>query len=401
MSRLQAHAYRAVNGDGRRVRGRAHALHLNDLEARLATRGLTLIHGEVARRSLRPQPRLPARELGAFCAQLAHLLEAGIPLVEALRDLGEGNATPAARPWDDIATALEGGDTLSDACAARADLFDEVFVSLLRAGEQAGRLPAVLHHLAATLERSAQVAAHLRRMSIYPTFVLAVLAVAAGTALVFVVPQLSSLFRSLGETLPWQTRALLSLSDLVLRHGAWATVVAVLCLAGVRLALLRSIAFRLQVHAALLRLPVVGGLWHTALLARVCQVLAVSYEAGVPIVAAVTTAAGTAGNLVVRTGLEQVADDIAAGADLSGALASTRVFPPRVTRMLRVGEHSGTLDRALRHAGAFYERELQEGVARLQAAVEPALTVLLGLLMLWIMSAILGPIYDVLGKLPL
>lgn len=399
---MPTHRYRAVTAQGRIRRGEADAANPAELEARLARAGLTLIAAEPRTAGALPRRRIPRRELIHFCFHLEHLIAAGVPILDALADLRATVSHPRFRGIvADLVDGIEGGQTLSAACAAHRDAFDPVFVSLLRAGEQAGRLPEALKELAVTLERADGLAAHARRIAIYPAFVLAILLVAVGVALVFVVPELARLFQGIGQALPLQTRLLVSLSHFVAAHGMLLTGIAAATLVGLRIAIARLPAVRARYEATLLRLPMCGPLLRTMLLTRLCRTLGLMYEAGIPIVDALRSAADTAGNIVVRRQLEEAGTRIAAGEALSRAIADATLFPPLLVRMLHVGEQSGTLDAALGHLGRYYERKLEESIARLQAAIEPLLTVLLGGLMLWIMSAVLGPIYDVLGRLPI
>lgn len=400
---MPRHSYRAALASGHIQRGELDALNLADLEARLARLGLTLINGEPVRHR-RPlwRPRVARGELAHFCFQLEHLLAAGVPILDGLAELRDSLTHAGFRSIvASLGEAIAAGQTLSAACAAHPETFDAVFVGLLRAGEEAGRLPQVLHDLAADLERADELAAHARRIAIYPAVVAAILLAAVGVALVFVIPEVARLFQGIGQALPLQTRILIAVSHWVAAYG-WLLLGAVVAGAlAARGAIARSPALRLRYHAMLLRLPLLGPLLRKLLLARFCTVLALLYEAGIPIVDALRTAAETAGNAALRRTLHEAGARIAEGRSLSEALAAVTLFPPLVVRMLRTGEHSGALDAALGRIGGYYQREVRESIDALQAAMEPALTVVLGGLMLWIMSAVLGPIYDILGRLPL
>lgn len=399
---MPRHRYRAARADGRLQRGKMDALNLAELEARLARIGLVLINGEPVRARRLPGRRIPRRDLVSLCFHLEHLLAAGVPILEGLADLHASTAEPRLREIvGTVAAGVEGGQTLSAACAAHPEAFDAVFICLLRAGEQAGRLPQVLRDLAASLEQADALAAYTRRIAIYPAFVGTILLAAVGVALVFVIPEVARLFQSIGQTLPLQTRMLLALSAFVGEYGALLVFAALATVIGLRAAIAHAPSARARYDAALLRLPVCGPLLSKLLLARVCKLLGLMYEAGIPIVDALHTAADTAGNTVVRRGLREAGERIDSGHDLSSAIAAAALFPPLLVRMLHVGEHSGALDVALGHLVRYYEREVQDSIQRMQAAIEPLLTVVLGGLMLWIMSAVLGPIYDILGRLPL
>lgn len=398
---MPRHRYRAAGTDGRLQRGELDALNLAELEARLARIGMVLINGEPIRARRLPGRRIPRRDLVSFCFHLEHLVAAGVPILEGLADLRASIAEPRLREIiGTVAASVEGGQTLSAACAAHPEAFDALFICLLRAGEQAGRLPQVLRDLAASLEQADELAAYTRRIAIYPAFVATILLAAVGVALVFVIPEVARLFQSIGQTLPLQTRMLVALSAFVGEHGALLVLATLGATIALRTAIAHVPAARARYDAALLRLPVCGPLLSKLLLARVCKLLGLMYEAGIPIVDALRTAADTAGNTAVRHGLRQAGERIDSGHDLSSAIATAALFPPLLVRMLHVGEQSGALDVALGHLVRYYEREVRESIQRLQAAIEPLLTVTLGGLLLWIMSAVLGPVYDILGRLP-
>ena len=281
-----------------------------------------------------------------------------------------------------------------------ATAFSAVAVSLLRAGEQAGRLPEAIRDSGAALAQEEELAGHARRIAIYPSIVATVLLAAVVVALVHVVPELERLLRGTGQRLPLQTRVLMGLSGAV-RDWGWAML---LCtLGGTALgahALARSEPLRTRLHALQLRLPLVGGILRKLALARFAALFATLYGAGINVIEALRTSTGATANLALRAGLREATGAIEQGRPISVAFEATQVFPPLVIRMLRLGEHTGALDDALAKVASLYRRDVAEGIARLQAAAEPVLTILMGGLLLWIASAILGPIYELITRLP-
>lgn len=400
---MTLHRYRAITADGRRVRGTADATGLDELEARLRARGLELINGEACR----AQPwtyrrRVPRAELIHFCFQLEQLLAAGIPILEALDELRNATAHPAFRQiLGEVHADVAGGLPLSAAASRHPQAFNAVCCSLLHAGEHSGKLVAVLHDLAASLRRDEALARYSRRVALYPAIVGCLLLTAFCVALVFVVPELARLFLSTGQAVPLPTRLLIRLSDFVGRHGAALLAAGVLAAVAIAIALARSPALRLQHHRLLLRLPVVGALQRSLLLARFTTLLALLYRAGIPVTEALRHTEGTLGNLALAAGVRHAHDHIAEGRGLSAAFELTGLFPPLVGRMMRIGEHTGALDHALETAGRHYERQADDAIALLQTWMEPALTVVLGALVLWIAVAVLGPLYDLVTRLPL
>jgi type IV pilus assembly protein PilC len=393
--------YRAMQADGRSLRGEMEAIDLPDLEQRLRELGLSFINGEIARPPLWRNARIPRRELIHLCFHLEQLLDAGVPVFESLAELRDTTAHPGLR---EIVAAMladiTAGKPLSEAAGLQPAAFDPVFVSLLRAGEEGGHLPATLRDIAATLERDDELAAHARRIAIYPAIVGSILCVALVVALTHVVPELEKLFRSSGQALPLQTRLLVGLSRAVANQGWAMLTVLVLAGIGLRVALARSPALRLRRDRLLLRLPLLGEIRRKLALARFAGLFATLYAAGINVIDALKATENVTGNLALREALQHAGRRIEEGQTLSSAFSAAALFPPLVTRMLRIGEQTGALDRALGNVARFYRRDVQEAVGRLQAAIEPALTLMMGALLLWIATAVLGPIYDIITRLP-
>lgn len=395
-------AYRAMDPRGRLVRGELEAVNLADLENRLKRMELDFIHANPSRGGRWARGgRLPRLELINFCFHLEQLTRAGVPIIEGLVDLRDSTDHPRFRAVvTDLVESIQGGRSLSEAMAEHPEAFDPVFCSLIRAGETSGNLPLVLKDLASALKRDDELAAYARKIVIYPAVVSTILVVAVVTSLLFVVPELAKLFKSTGQALPPQTRFLIFLSETLASHG-WLLVLAVLGgIAALKVALATRPAVRLWFDGLLLRLPLVGEIRRKLILARFVGLFSMMYTSGITIVAALRTAEDVMGNALLRQGMQRVGALIGEGRNVSSAFQAAGLFPPLVTRMIRVGENTGALDEALANVSYFYDRDVRESVERLQALLEPMLTVLLGGILLWIMLAVLGPVYDIITKLP-
>ncbi|ENO89222.1 type II secretion system protein [Thauera linaloolentis 47Lol = DSM 12138] len=387
--------------DGRMLRGDLDAADLSDLETRLLGQGLVFINGEPRRTPGLPGRRLPRRELIHFCFHLEQLLAAGVPPFESLGALRDATTHPRMRMV--VATLLadiERGQPMSEAAARQPAVFPSATVALLRAGEQAGRLPEAVRDIGAALEHEDELVGYARRIAIYPAIVAFLMLLALVVALVHVVPELEKLFRSSGQTLPLQTRLLIGLSHLV-TQAWWALLgIAALAFGGARWTLARSESARTRLHRLLLRLPIAGEIQTKLALARFAGVLATLYASGITIIDALRITQDAAGNLALRDALRHASHQIEQGHTVSAAFGASGLFPPLVERMLKVGEQTGGLDRALGNVATIYRRDVADAVGRLQAAIEPALTLAMGGLLLWIATAVLGPIYDIITRLP-
>jgi type IV pilus assembly protein PilC len=398
---VSAFAYRAMDPRGRIVRGRVDAANLVDLELRLRRLDLDLVHGGPVRpRVWQAQKGVSRRELIKFCFHLEQFLRAGVPIIESLTDLRDSISRPQFRQVVAAAVeAIEGGLTLSQALAHHPTVFDGVFCSLIRAGEHTGRLPEVLHALSESLKRDDELAAYARRIAIYPAIVGMIIIAALGVALIYVVPELARLFRTVGQALPWQTRFLIAVSGFILDYG-WALLgVVTAVVIGARHAVATRPEIRLRFDAALLRLPILGAVRRKIILARFTGLFAMMYASGITIVDALRVAEDVVGNSALKNGLQQVGRGIEQGWKVSEAFRAVELFPPLVTRMLRVGESTGALDTALANVSYFYDRDVREAIERLQASIEPTLTLVLGGLLLAVMSAVMMPVYDIVTRM--
>ncbi|WP_347248303.1 type II secretion system F family protein [Zoogloea sp.] len=394
-------SYRAMNARGHIVRGQMDAANLADLELRLHRLGLDLVNGTPVRTlNWRPERRVSRRELINFCFHLEQFLRAGVPIIDSLADLRDTLHRARFRQVvGDIVEAIEGGLSLSQALQRHPGVFNGVFSSLVRAGEQTGRLPEVLHALTDALKRDDELAAYAMRIAIYPAIVALVITAAMAVALIHVVPELARLFQSAGQALPWQTRGLITLSTFVIEHGGLLLAGGLASVALAHHAISTRPAARLRFDAALLRLPILGAVRRKIILARFTGLFAMMYASGITVIEALQAAEDVVGNSALRLGLQKVGQDITHGSKVSDAFRSVDLFPPLVTRMLRVGESTGALDTALANVSYFYDRDVREAIERLQASIEPTLTLLLGGLLLAVMGAIMMPVYDIITRM--
>ncbi|MDR2689856.1 MAG: type II secretion system F family protein, partial [Azoarcus sp.] len=269
------------------------------------------------------------------------------------------------------------------------------------AGEATGELAPILRQLAADLARADELRAHAIKAAIYPLIVGAVLAVAIAVALTQVVPQLATLFQSSGTTLPLATRLLTGLAGWLGRYGWLLPPVFAIGVIFTTFIVARHLGARRALHALELRLPLLGPIHQRLALARIARLIAMLYASGITVTDAIGNTARATSNLVIRDGIERAGDYIATGNGIAQAFEATGLFPRLLTRMLRVGEQTGRLDTALDRLAHFYERDAREAIERLQASIEPLLTIFMGCILLWIVFAILGPVYDIITRLPL
>ena len=394
--------YKAMDPRGKLVTGTMEAANAADLELRLGRMALDVIRSREVQRSI---PRfgtraIKRRDLITFCLHMEQLTSAGVPIIEGLSDLRDSLDHPRFR---EVITAviesIEGGATLSDAMGAVPKVFPGVMLSLIRAGEQTGRLSDVFKNLTENLKWQDEQMAMTRKLLTYPAIVGTVVIGVIFFLMIYLVPQLLSFVTAMGKEIPLHTKALIAVSNGVAEY--WYLVI----LVPVALVALASYLARVNpaVRATLddwkLRFWVIGPILKKSLLARFSNYFALMYGAGIPVLDSLKVSEDIVGNRALGNAIERAGRQIADGASLSGGFESAGVFPPLVLRMLRVGESTGALEDAMRQVGYFYSRDVRESVDRLQSLIEPTMTLFLGAILAWVMFSVLGPIYDLITQI--
>jgi type IV pilus assembly protein PilC len=393
--------YKAMDSLGKLVLGRIEASNDDDLELRLTRMGLDLITFRSAgKHRLGWRKRQVGRpELVTFCFHLEQLTRAGVPILDGLRDLRDSvNNQRFREVISALVEDIQGGKTLSQALAAFPGIFTPVFVSLITAGEESGMLPDVLKRLSESLKWQDELASHTRKIIMYPAFVGTVIIGVIVFLMVYLVPQLVGFIQNMGEEIPAHTRALIFVSDLVRNYWYVLLATPVSVFFGLRYWARHSSNGRYQVDRAKLRMPPVGPIYQKIIMARFTSNFALLYHAGVTVLDCIRMGESLVGNSVLAEALQRVRRQISEGVGLTASFENTGLFPPLVVRMLKVGEGTGALDTALENVSYFYNRDVRESIERVQTLIEPAMTVILGAMLGWVMLSVLGPVYDMLGS---
>ena len=398
---MALYSYKAMNTTGRTVTGRLDAINLIDLEMRLKRMDLDFINGSTVKQGgMMNRAKISRPELINFCFHLEQLARAGVPMVESLTDLRDSLENPRFREViAGMIESIEGGKTLSQALAEHPYTFDGVMVSLIRAGEETGALSQVLNNLLESLKWQDELAAHTKKLIMYPAFLGTVVVAIVMFMMIYLVPKMAGFIRGMGQELPMQTRILIATSEFFVSY--WYVVL------GLPLILAAITAFLVNTNPAAhyrfdgikLRLPYIGEILRKIILSRFASVFAMMYSSGITILDSIKATEDVVGNLVIKEGLEKVGDLIAEGQNVTVAFQNVGMFPPLVLRMLRVGENTGELDSALTNVSYFYNRDVRESIEKVQAMIEPVMTVTIGIILGWIMMAVLGPIYDIITKM--
>ncbi len=398
---MPLYTYKAVDPRGKRIIGRVEALNLFDLEQRLLRMELDLVTGAPSRQKGTLFGGGVARQdLINFCFHLEQLTTAGVPVLEGLIDQRDSVEAPRLREVvAGLVESIQGGRSLSQALAEFPEIFSKVFVSLVRSGEQTGKLPDVLTGLSETLKWEDEIASQTRKLLMYPIMVGTIVLGVTFFLMLYIVPQMVSFIRSMGQAIPWYTQALIFVSE-GLRDYWWAVLAApFVAWYALRFAMKTNPAIAYAVDSYKLRMVMIGPILRKIILSRFASSFAMMYGSGITVLDAIRSCEEIVGNKVLEQALRSAGQQIAEGKSLTVAFQELDLFPPLVIRMLRIGENTGGLDKALSNVTYFYNRDVRDSVARLQAAIQPLLTLVLGLLLLWVMMAMLGPVYDSFTKL--
>ncbi len=400
---MELFKYKAVNKAGKFIHGRTDAINAGDLEVRLSRLGLDLISYKQVpkvRSNTLTKQGIKRSDLITFCFHLEQLLRAGVPILEALSDLRDSVDNPRLREVTiAMIESISGGKSLSEAMGDFPNEFGEVFVNLISAGEQSGELVAVLVHITENLKWQDEQAAHTKKLFIYPAFVLIIIIFVLFFLMLYLVPQLVQFMQNMGEELPLHTRALIAVSGFFTKYWYLIILIPVIIFMGVFFGIRTNPAFHRKIDGMKLKIPVYGPILKKMIMTRFTNYFAIMYASGITVMDCVKSGEGIVGNTAVAAAVNDAGRLIGEGEGISAAFEKTELFPPLVLRMLRVGENTGTLEKSLQNVSYFYNRDVKESVERLQEMIGPALTVIIGLLVGWIMFSILGPIYDLIAKI--
>ena len=394
--------YKGVDARGRLKRGKTRASNGADLEVRLRKMGLELISYKTTRSpGIRlPLRRVKKRDLILFCFHLEQTLGAGVPVLESLQDLRDSADNPRLREvCAAMLESIEGGKTLSEAMREFPDVFSEVFINLIRAGEQTGKLDSILDRLGANLKWQDEQAAIAGKLIMYPVFAGAVISGVVFFLMIYLVPELLAFVRTTGSELPAHTVLLIAVSGGFTEYWYAILFIPLLLLILVVIGGRTSPGFRLALDRVKLAAPVFGPVLEKHILARLSSLFAMMYSSGITVIDCISAGERSAGNLAIGKAMNSIGRAVADGKSLADSFAASGLFPPLILRMIRVGETTGALASSLENVAYFYTRDVRESIGRMQSMIEPLMTLLLGAIIGWVMFSVLGPIYDLITGL--
>lgn len=395
---LDTFVWEGTDKRGIKMKGEQQSKNANMLRAELRRQGIQ--PGMV---KTKPKPlfgsagkKISPKDISVFSRQLATMIKSGVPVVQALEIIGNGNKNPKMSTMvNGLRTDIEGGSSINEALAKYPVQFDELFRNLVRAGESAGVLETVLDTIATYKENTESLKGKIKKALFYPIMTIAVALIVSAVLLVFVVPQFEEVFKGFGADLPAFTQIIVNLSRFMV---SWWYVILGLLIAtvfGTIFLFKRSPAFQHAVDRMVLKVPVIGQIMHNSAIARFARTLATTFKAGVPLVEALESVAGATGNTVYEKAVFRIRDDVSVGYQVNMAMKQVNLFPHMVVQMTAIGEEAGALDTMLFKVAEFYEEEVNNAVDTISSLIEPFVMVIIGTLVGSIVIAMYLPIFKI------
>ncbi|ENM5852380.1 type II secretion system F family protein [Vibrio mimicus] len=399
---LKNYRWKGINSNGKKVSGQM--LALTELEVRDKLKEQHIQIKKIKKGSVsvfaRITHRVKGKDITILTRQLATMLTTGVPIVQALKLVGDNHRKAEMKSiLAQITKGVEAGTPLSKAMRTASHHFDTLYVDLVETGEMSGNLPEVFERLATYREKSEQLRAKVIKALIYPSMVVLVALGVSYLMLTMVIPEFESMFKGFGAELPWFTQQVLKLSHWVQAYSLWAFVAIVAMVLGLKALRKNSFQIRLKTSRLGLKFPVIGNVLAKASIAKFSRTLATSFAAGIPILASLKTTAKTSGNVHFETAINEVYRDTAAGMPMYIAMRNTEAFPEMVLQMVMIGEESGQLDDMLNKVATIYEFEVDNTVDNLGKILEPLIIVFLGTVVGGLVVAMYLPIFNLMSVL--
>jgi len=396
---LDVFAWQGVNRKGKKINGELSAKSMIELKAQLRKQGIT--PGKVKKKAkplfgMSGDKKITAKDIAVISRQIATMLGAGVPLVQTIEMIGKGhNNGNIQKLLTEIGNKLSSGIPLSDCLRDHPRYFDDLYCDLVASGEQSGSLETIYDRIATYKEKAEALKAKIKKAMTYPIAVLVISAIVTSILLIFVVPVFEEVFAGFGAELPAFTSMVVSLSDFMVAYWyiGLAAIFAFVFL--FKRAHRNSQKLRDQVDKNILKLPVIGSLLDKAAVARYARTLSTTFAAGVPLIDALESAAGAAGNAVFRDAILEVRAEVTSGMQMNLAMRNCSIFPDMVIQMVAIGEESGAVDEMLSKVATVYEAEVDNAVDNLTALLEPMIMAFLGVVIGGLIIAMYLPIFQI------
>ncbi len=393
---VDLYEWQGVNKKGNKVSGEIRGTGIPEVKAMLRKQGVTPSRVKKKAKSLLQLGQsVNAMDIAVITRQIATMLGAGVPLVQAMEMISKGHEKePMRKLIGQIVNEIASGKPLSEALKEHPKYFDDLYCDLVASGEQSGALDTIYDRIALYKEKAEALKSKIKKAMFYPTAVMVVAFLVTGILLVFVVPQFQEIFAGFGAELPAFTQMVINISEFV--QAYWYIILGAIFafIFAFRQAHQRSKKVRDASDKAILKTPIIGGILEKSAVARFARTLSTTFAAGVPLISALESAAGASGNAVYRDAIMSIHTEVQTGMQMNVAMQMTGVFPDMVVQMVAIGEESGAVDDMLSKVASIYEQEVDDAVDGLTSLLEPLIMVVLGVLVGGLIVAMYLPIFS-------
>jgi type IV pilus assembly protein PilC len=399
---MPLYKYKAIDSSGKIITGNLDAGNGNDLELRLEKMEMDLVtfkQKEIGL-DLFGRNKIGRRDLINFSFYLEQLTRAGVPILEGLADLRDGEENPTFR---DIVTglieAIEGGNSFSQALGLYPRIFDEVFVSLIRVGERSGKMSEVLVDITETLKWQDELMAKAKKIMTYPAVIGSLVLTVIMFMMIFIVPDIMDAIVGLGGKIPFETRMLMATSNFLVNFWYLVIIVPFVVFFGLKYLYRTNSKARFKMDGLLLKVWVLGPVNEKIKVSRFTRYFALMFASGITVLDAINLSKAVVSNAVLEDGIDRAWQQISEGSSISEAFKNIGIFPPLVVRMLRVGEASGQMDKSLNNVSYFFDRDINDSIEKMEPVLQTGMMAAIGLIVMWLALSVLNPIYDTISTI--
>ena len=394
--------YKAIDAAGKILSGSLDAGNVADLELRLEKMDMDLVTFKQKElgSDMFGRNKINRRDLINFSFYLEQLTRAGVPILEGLADLRDGEENPTFRDIvSGVIEAIEGGNTFSQALGLYPKIFDDVFVSLIKVGEKSGKMSEVLVDITETLKWQDELLSKAKKVMTYPVVMGSIVMAAVLFLMIFVVPDIMQAIVGLGGEIPLETRALMAVSGFLVNF--WYVVISAPFIIFFMLRYLykTSSKARFKLDGVLLNIWLIGSISEKIKISRFTRYFSLMFASGITVLEAINLSKSVVGNAVLEDGIDRAWQQISEGSSISESFKNIGIFPPLVVRMLRVGETSGQMDKSLSNVSYFFDRDINDSIEKMEPIMQSALLASIGLVIIWLIVAVFGPMYDTISTI--
>ena len=394
--------YKAIDAGGKILSGSLDAGNVADLELRLEKMDMDLVTFKQKElgSDMFGRNKINRRDLINFSFYLEQLTRAGVPILEGLADLRDGEENPAFRDIiSGVIEAIEGGNTFSQALGLYPKIFDDVFVSLIKVGEKSGKMSEVLIDITETLKWQDELLSKAKKIMTYPAVMGSIVLAAILFLMIFVVPEIMQAIVGLGGEIPFETRALMATSNFLVNY--WYVVISApfVIFFTLKYFYKHSSKARFKMDEIFLTIWLLGPVNEKIKISRFTRYFALMFASGITVLDAINLSKSVVSNAVLEDGIDRAWQQISEGGSISESFKNIGIFPPLVVRMLRVGESSGQMDKSLNNVSYFFDRDINDSIEKMEPIMQSALMASIGLVMIWLIVAVFGPMYDTISTI--